>query len=105
MGGRQVAPGRGRHVDEDLGAVERQQLRDREMPEVLADADPDPRPETRRDRPEGVSGGEEPALVEEAVGRQEELAMDVSDAAVLDEGRRDEQPVIGRFLDERDDGR
>ena len=50
-------------------------------------------------------GREEPALVEEAVGRQEQLAMDVADLAVLEQGRGDEQPVVGQFLDERHDGR
>ena len=31
--------------------------------------------------------------------------MDVADLAVLEQGGRDEQPVVGRFLDERDDRR
>ncbi len=31
--------------------------------------------------------------------------MDVRQRAVLEQGRRDEQPVIGRLLDERDDRR
>ena len=31
--------------------------------------------------------------------------MDVRDLAVLEQGRRDEQPVVGRLLDERDDRR
>jgi hypothetical protein len=31
--------------------------------------------------------------------------VDVPDLAVLDQGSRDEQPVVGRFLDERDDRR
>ena len=29
--------------------------------------------------------------------------MDVADLPVLEQGRRDEQPVVGRLLDERDD--
>ena len=62
---------------------------------------PDPTPEARRDRPQDVAGGEEAALVEEPVRREEELAVDVPDLAVLEQGGRDEQPVIARFLDER----
>ena len=31
--------------------------------------------------------------------------MDVDDLAVLEQGRRDEQAMVGRLLDERDDGR
>ena len=65
---------------------------------------PTPDPEPRRDGAQHVAGGEEPALVEQAVGRQEDLAVDVADLAVLEERRGDEQPVVGRFLDERDDG-
>ena len=75
------------------------------MPEVLAHADPETDPEPRRHRAQDVAGGEEPALVEQPVGRQVELAMDVPDLAVLDQGGGDEQPVVGRFLDERDDRR
>ena len=62
-----------------------------------------PDPEARRHGPQQVARREEPALVEQAVGRQEQLAMDVPHLAVLEEGRRDEQPVVGRLLDERDD--
>ena len=58
-----------------------------EVPEVLADADPEPGPSTRRHRPEQVPGGEEAALVEQAVGGQEQLAVDVADLAVLERGR------------------
>ena len=68
-------------------------------------ADPDADAEPRRHRPQQVAGGEEPALVEQAVGRQEQLAVDVPDLAVLEQGGRDEQPVVGRLLDERDDRR
>ena len=75
------------------------------MPEVLADRDPDPDAQAGRHGAQDVAGGEEPTLVEQAVGRQEQLAMDVPDLAVLDERGRDEQPVIGRFLHERHDGR
>ena len=66
---------------------------------------PIPDPEPRRHRPEHVAGGEEPALVEQAVRREEQLAVDVPDLAVLEQGGRDEQPVVGGLLDERDDGR
>ena len=99
----QVTARGGRDVDEDLGAVEGQDLRHREVPEVLAHADPDPDPQPRRDRPEQIARGEEPALVEQAVGRQEQLAVDVAELAVLEQGRGDEQAVVGRLLDERDD--
>ena len=47
---------------------------------------------------------EEAPLVEEAV-RQVELAVDVPDAAVLEQRRGDEQPMVGRLLDERHDRR
>ena len=103
--GGQVAARRRRHVDEDLRAVEREQLRHGQVPEVLADADAEPDAEARRNGPEHVARPEEPALVEQPVGRQEQLAVDVADLAVLEQGRRDEQPVVGRLLDEGDDGR
>ena len=61
--------------------------------------------QARRYRPQHVARPEEAAFVEEAVRRQEQLAVDVPDLAVLEQRRRDEQPVVGRFLDERDDGR
>ncbi len=103
VGGGQVPAGRRRDVDEDLGAVEGQQLGHGQVPEVLADRDPDARAETRRDGPQQVARREETTLVEQAVGRQEELPVDVPDLAVLEQGRGDEQPVVGRFLDERHD--
>ena len=100
---RHVAPRRRRDVDQDLGAVEGEQLRRRQVPEVLADREPDAHPEARRHRPQDVARGEEAPLVEQPVGRQEDLAVDVPDLAVLDQGGGDEQPVVGRLLDERDD--
>ena len=66
---------------------------------------PIPTPSRDGHGPQQVAGGEEAPLVEQPVGRQEELAVDVPDLAVLEQGGRDEQPVIGRFLDERDDRR
>ena len=66
---------------------------------------PRPDPEPRRRRPQHVARGEEPPLVEQAVGRQEQLAVDVPDLAVLEQRGGDEQPVVGRLLDERDDRR
>jgi hypothetical protein len=75
------------------------------MPEVLADADPDPDPEAGWNGPQAVTLGEEAALVEQAVGRQEELSMHVPQLTVLEQAGRDEQPVVGRLLDERDDRR
>ena len=42
---------------------------------------PMPTPEPRRHGPQQVAGGEEAPLVEQPVGRQEELAMDVADLA------------------------
>jgi len=98
--GREVAARRRGDVDEDLRAVERQELRHGEMPEVLAHRDPEPNAQARRRGPDHVAGSEEPPLVEQAVRRQEQLAVDVPDLAVLEQGRGDEQPVIGRLLDE-----
>ena len=76
-----------------------------EVPEVLAHRDPQPDPQPRRRRPQDIARGEEPPLVEEAVGGQEELAVDVPDLAVLEQRRGDEQAVVARLLDERDDRR
>ena len=101
----EVAARRRRHVDEDLGAVEREDLGHAEVPEVLADADPDPDAQPGRHRPQHVAGREEAPLVEQPVRRQEELAVDVPDLAVLEQRGGDEQPVVGRLLDERDDRR
>ena len=91
---RQVAARGRRDVDEDLRTVEREQLRHREVPEVLADREADPTPSRRRHRPQQVARGEEAALVEQPVGRQEQLAVDVPDLAVLDERGRDGDPVV-----------
>src|SRR6185503_16027403 len=82
---------------------EGQQERRPEVPEVLADRDPDADPELRWRRPDRVAGGEEPSFVELAVRWQEDLPVDVPDLAVLKERRRDEQPMVARLLDERDD--
>ena len=49
---REVAARRRRDVDQDLRAVEREQLGDEQVPEVLADREPDADPEPRRHRPE-----------------------------------------------------
>ena len=51
-------------------------------------ASPTPTPSRERDGPQRVAGGEEPPLVEQPVRRQEELAVDVPDLAVLDAGPR-----------------
>ena len=93
--GRQVAARRRRDVDEDLRAVEREDLRHRQVPEVLADPDAEADAQARRHRPQHVARPEEAALVEQAVRRQEQLAVDVPDLAVLEQGRGDEQPVVG----------
>ena len=77
--------------------------RHRQVPEVLADREPDPDPEPRRRRPQDIARGEEPPLVEQAVRRQEQLAVDVADPAVLEQRGRDEQAMVARLLDERDD--
>ena len=66
---------------------------------------PTPDPEPRRRRPQEIARGEEPPLVEQAVRRQEQLPVDVPDPAVLEQRGGDEQAVVGRFLDERDDDR
>ena len=68
-------------------------------------ASPTPDAQPRRHRPQHVARGEEPALVEQAVGRQVDLAVDVPELAVLEQRGRDEQPVVGGLLDERHDGR
>ena len=98
-------PGDDETLIEDLGAVEGQQLGPAGARSPRRSASPMPDPEPRRRRPQDVAGGEEAPLVEEAVGRQEQLAVDVPDLAVLEQRRGDEQPVVGRLLDERDDGR
>ena len=46
---------------------------------------------------------EEPPLVEQPVRRQEQLAVDVADLAVLDERGGDRDPVVAGLLGERDD--
>ena len=76
-----------------------------EMPEVLADRQPEPDPEPRRRRPQEIARGEEPPLVEQPVRGKEQLPVDVPDPTVLEQRRRDEQAVIGRLLDERHDRR
>ncbi len=102
---REVAAGRRRDVDQHLGAVEGKELRNGQVPEVLADREPHPDPQPRRRRPQEIARGEEAALVEQAVGRQEQLPVDVADPAVLEQRRRDEQAMVAGLLDERDHDR
>ena len=64
---------------------------------------PEAQPEPAVGRPQRAPGREEAPLVEEPVRRQEDLAMDVAHAALLEQRRRDEEPMVLRFLDERDD--
>ena len=100
-----VAPRRGRHVDEHLRAVERQQLGAGQVPEVLADADAEAHAEPAGHGTQDRPGREEAALVEQAVRGQEDLAVDVADLALLQQRRRDEQAVVVRLLHEGDDRR
>ena len=102
---REVAARRRGDVDQDLGAVEGEQLGHVRCQKSSQTASPTPDPEPRRRRPQEIARGEEPPLVEQAVRRQEQLPVDVPDLAVLEQRRRDEQAVVGRLLDERDDGR
>ena len=102
---REIPPGRRRDVDEHLSAVEREQLWHRQVPEVLADRQPDAGADPRRHRAEHVARGEEAPLIEQPVRGQVHLPMDVADLAVLDERGRNEEPVVARFLDEGDDRR
>jgi hypothetical protein len=83
-----------------VSPVESQKLWRLEMPEVLADRDTHANAEARRHRPQHVAGGEEPALIEQAVGREVDLPVNVPDLAVLKECRRDEQPMVAGLLDE-----
>ena len=77
-----------------------------EVPEVLADRRcPIPTPSRDGTARSTSPGREEAPLVEQPVRRQEHLAVDVPDLAVLEQRGRDEQAVVGRLLDERDDGR
>ena len=48
---------------------------------------------------------DESLFIEQSVGREEYFSMDVPDPAVLEQGRGDEKPMVGRLLDERDDDR
>src|SRR6266511_2084354 len=105
VGRRPVTAGRRGDVDQELRPVQGEKVWRRQVPEVLADRQADADPEPRRHRAQHVAGGEESALVEEAICRQEHLAVDVAQAAVLEEGRRNEQTVVGRLLHERDDRR
>ena len=66
-----------------------------------------PRRSPRRVEVDGTqpgAGREEAALVEEPVGGQEDLAMDVAHGTALEQRRGDEEAVVVRFLDEGDDG-
>ena len=74
-----------------------------EVPEVLADGDPDADSSRDGTARSTSPGREEAPLVEQPVGRQVQLPVDVPDLAVLDERGGDEQAVVGRFLDERHD--
>src|SRR5205085_11343521 len=66
---------------------------------------PEPDAEPRRRRPQEIARGEEPALVEQPVRRQEQLPVDVPDSTVLEERSGDEQPMVAGLLDERHDRR
>ena len=98
----EVTARRRRDVDDQLRAVERQQLRRREVPEVLADADAQRHPEAAGRRPQHGPGGEEATLVEETVGGQEDLAVHVPQLAALEQRGGDEEAVVVGLLDEGD---
>src|SRR3990172_4530631 len=97
-----VAARRRGDVDEHLGAIESQELRHREMPEVLAHGEADAHAKAARHGPDERAGGEEAPFVEEAVGGQEDLAMNVVHGAVLEQRRGDEETMVGRLLHEGD---
>ena len=71
---------RARH-DDELGAVERREHRREGMPGVLADQDRGPAPRGI-ERLDATARLDEPLLVEDPVGRQEHLAVDVPDPGV-----------------------
>ena len=104
-GAGEVATRRRRHVDQHLRAVEGEHLRRREVPEVLADREAHADAQARRRRAQLVARREEPPLVEQPVGRQEHLAVDVADLPVLEQRGRDEQPMVAGLLHERHHGR
>ena len=56
---------------------------------------PDADAEAAGHRPQDGARGEEAPLVEEAVGRQEDLAMEMPQLAVLEQRGGDEEPVVG----------
>ena len=67
---------RRRHAQHGLGAVQGQHGGGQAVPQVLAHEQAHP-PEPRVERPQVATGLHEPPLVEETVGGQEELAVDV----------------------------
>ena len=71
------------------------------MPEILADQDPGP-PKAGVEGPDGVAPGEEPALIEQSVGWQVDLVMDVHHLAAREIGRRDVEAVAPVFIHETD---
>ena len=74
------------------------------MPEVFADEHPHPA-ERRGKRLDAVAGGEEASLVEHAVGRQVDFAMDVAHPPAGEEQGAVVKAMTRRFLDQSDDHR
>src|SRR5580704_217563 len=76
------------------------------MPEVLADEDARPPamlgaiPKRRIERSESIPGGQVALLVEEAVGREVDLAVDVDDLAGADVQRGVVEPMPGALEDQ-----
>ena len=81
IAGDHPAGGAGARDDDQLGAIERRQHGSEGVPGILADED-------RRPAPTGIEGLDAPAgldeafLVEDAVGGQKDLSMDVTDPGV-----------------------
>ena len=96
------APGTGRSHQQYLGTREGEPLRQMRVPQILADDQP-----RRRLHPchqvDAAAGTHEPPLLEDSVGRQVELAMDMIDPAAVKHQAAVEEHAAIALLDQSDD--
>jgi hypothetical protein len=89
----------GTRDDDELCAVERREHRRERVPGVFADEHCRPAP-AGVERLHGAAGLDEALLVEDAVGRQEDFAVDVPDAGVRAAERGVERGVVQPVLED-----
>ena len=97
----EAAPRRGGGENQQVGAVQPEQVGRRGVPEILANGDAHPS-ETGIESANGIAPGEESPLVEQPVGRQVNLVVDVQHLPASEVSRGDEKAVAAVLIHEAD---